>query len=59
VNAVEQREIAKRLDKALTDAGISVQRMDIVAGNLRAWEDVSAEGIIGRWLQQGWKVTYE
>lgn len=59
MNAMEMAAIAAELKRALAEAGISVERADVRAGNVKAWETVPAEAIIGRWLQNGWKVTME
>lgn len=57
VNAEQQMHLALKIGKALTDAGVKVQRAQMVQGNLKGWDDVPAEGIIGRWLQNGWRVV--
>jgi hypothetical protein len=57
MNASEQREIAEFLDQALRNYGIKVERVRVVNGNVKAWDVVPAEAIIGRWLQNGWRVT--
>ena len=57
MNAIEQAALANILRAALADWGIRVERADVVRGNLKAWDVVPAEAIIGRWLQNGWRVT--
>lgn len=59
MNAQEMQEIAKRLRTALDSAGILVERADVLGGNIKAWERVPEEGIVGRWLQAGWRVSLD
>ncbi len=56
MNAIESAQLARRLRNALQMHGILVERADVIAGNVKGWEPVPAEGIIGRWLQNGWRV---
>ena len=59
MNAQQLTLLARRLEQALQDAGIHVERADVVGGNVQRWVEVPAEGVIGRWLQNGWKVWGE
>ena len=44
------------LERALDSEGIIVARGDFYGGNLRTLEPLSADAILGRWLQNGWWV---
>jgi hypothetical protein len=57
VDAAEHAAIVAKLAAALAGAGIQVQRADVIHGNVVGWIDVSAEGVLGRWLQNGWRVA--
>ena len=59
MNAQQLSLLTGRLERALQDAGIHVERADVAGGNIKRWIEVPAEGIIGRWLQNGWKVWLE
>lgn len=48
--------VSTLLQTALDNVGIIVERADVVQGNIKAWDPVPAPGIVGRWLQNGWRV---
>lgn len=56
MNAAEQIELAARLDMALTQAGIVIERADVVAGNIRGWAAIPTPALLGRFVQLGWRV---
>lgn len=56
MDAHTEAEVVRKLRIAFDAAGIVVSRATMSGGNLRAWEQVSPEGIVGRWLQNGWRV---
>lgn len=49
---------ADALGRALRGAGLIVERAELVGGNVRRWQDLDAEAILGRWLQNGWRVRF-
>lgn len=57
MNATQQQEFALRLAAGLRYAGLVVERAEVRMGNIKGWQEVPAEGILGRWLASGWRVT--
>jgi hypothetical protein len=56
MNAADMAHVSTLLQSALDSVGILVERADVVQGNIKAWETVPAPAILGRWLQNGWRV---
>lgn len=50
--------MADRLGAALEGAGIVIERADVVMGNIKAWESIPVKALIGRLVQNGWRVRF-
>lgn len=57
MNASDMAHVSTLLQTALDSVGILVERSEVVQGNIKGWETVPAPGIVGRWLQNGWRVS--
>jgi hypothetical protein len=56
MNAADQATIATVLRQALVSANLVVERADPECGNM-VWSEVPAEGVLGKLLSVGWRVT--
>lgn len=58
MTAQEFAVAADALGRALRGSGMVIERAIIVGGNVRRWQPIDAEAILGRWLQNGWRVRF-
>lgn len=57
MNAEEYACVSLALQEMLAGSTLLVERPEQEGGNLVRWEEVPAEAILARWMQNGWKVS--
>lgn len=56
MNATDWARCARLLESALESAGLVVERADVIGGNIKSWQPITADQIMGRWMQSGWRI---
>jgi hypothetical protein len=57
MNAQEQAVLGAKIERALQQAGLAIERAKFVGGNLRGWEPIPGPALVARWLMLGWRVV--
>lgn len=56
MDATEYAEVVRRLTSALSQIGLTVERGVRQGGSIIAWEPVSTERLLARWLTMSWRI---